>query len=203
MKKVFLLVFVLVFSLGVSVVSIFAETIILNSGKVIEADIVELTRDVIKVNIMGAEVTYDLDQIKSIGAEKDSAFSKKYLKREREKNDFRKTLSKDIDKENKKLKDTKQIQDLLGKNRKELKQKKKEYIKAKKNLKNIASTGFLGFGRTKEEIQALLKAKKEVVGLKKEYNEIKQNIKWLKKEYSLAKDIEVLQKKQKHISNSF
>jgi predicted RNase H-like nuclease (RuvC/YqgF family) len=189
MKKIFLLIFFIT----ASVVNLFAETIILNSGKAIEADIVELTRDSIKVNIMGAEVTYDLDQIKSIGAEKDSAFSEKYLKREKE----------DVNKENKELKNTKQIQDLLKKRRKELKQKRKDYIEAKKNLKNVASTGFLGFGRTKEETQALLKAKKEVAKLKKEYNGIKQNIKGLKKEFSLAKDIEALQKKQKHISNSF
>lgn len=203
MKKVLLLTFLLVFFAGAFTTSLFAETIVLNSGKVIEADIVELTQDAIKVNIMGAEVTYNLDQIKSIGAEKDSAFSKKYLSREREENGFDKDSSKDISKENKKLKNTTQIQELLGKNRKELKQKKKEYIKAKKKFKNIASTGFLGFFRTKEETQALLKTKKEVVKLKKEYNNIKQNIKWLKKEFSLAKDIEALQKKQKHISNSF
>ncbi|MCF7869966.1 MAG: hypothetical protein K9L69_01030 [Candidatus Omnitrophica bacterium] len=203
MKKRLLLIFLLMFFVTMPVINLFAETIVLNSGKVIEADIVELTQDAIKVNIMGDEVTYNLDQIKSIGAEKDSAFSKKYLEREKEENDFGKTLSEDINKKNKELKNTKQIQELLEKNQKKLKLKRKKYIKAKKNLKNIASTGFLGFGRTKEETQALLKAKKEVVKLKKEYNDIKQAIKRLKKEQNLAKDIEVLQKKQRRISNSF
>ncbi|MFO8052569.1 MAG: hypothetical protein R6U54_01230 [Candidatus Omnitrophota bacterium] len=199
MKKIPIIIVFLLFFAVVFTANLFAETIVLNSGKVVEADIVELTRDAIKVNLKGDEVTYDLDQIKSIGAEKDSTFSKKYLKEE----SLKKNLSKDVDKKQRKLKGVEQIQDLLEKNRKELRLKKKEYIQAKKDLKKNARTGFLGFGRTKEEIQSLRKAKNEVTKLKKEYNNIKQNIKKLRKELNLAREIKILQKKQRQISNSF
>lgn len=199
MKKISITAVLLLFFVAVCVADLFAETIVLDSGKVVEADIVELTRDAIKVNLMGAEVTYGLDQIKSIGAEKDSTFSKKYLKEK----SLKKILSKDVDKNHEKLKSVKQIQDLLEKNRKELRLKKEEYIQAKKDLKKNARTGFLGFGRTKEEIQSLRKAKKKVTKLKKEYNNIKRNIKRLKKELNLARDIKTLKEKQRQISNSF
>ncbi|MCF7873503.1 MAG: hypothetical protein K9L84_01490 [Candidatus Omnitrophica bacterium] len=200
MKKIVTVIFFLIVFMPSFVGGVFAETIVFNSGKIIEADIIELTRDDIKVNLRGAESTYSLDQIKSISAEKDSTFSKKYLNK---KNDSKKSLTKKSDKDYKKLKDVKKIQDLLEKNRNKLKQKRKEYIQAKKELKNIARTGFFGFGRTNAETKRLLKAKEKVVKLKKEYNSIKRAIKGLKKELNLAREIEILQKKQKRISNSF
>ncbi|MEW6009010.1 MAG: hypothetical protein AB1629_05180 [Candidatus Omnitrophota bacterium] len=66
MKKTFLILFFVLFITS----PIFAETIILKSGKIIEAKIIEKTDKNIKVDFYGVPLTYFLDEIQSIGGAK-------------------------------------------------------------------------------------------------------------------------------------
>lgn len=58
-------VFVLLLVLGFPV-SIFAETIVLKTGKTVEGKIVEKTNEYIKVDFQGVPVTYFIDEIESV-----------------------------------------------------------------------------------------------------------------------------------------
>lgn len=101
------------------------------------------------------------------------------------------------------LKVPKQIENLLEKKRQELTIKKKEYRKAKKNLKEAARTGFFGFGRSQEETQVLVEAKERAGKLKRGINALKREINLLKKELNLAKKIKILRERQKEMNNLF
>ncbi|MBU2102291.1 MAG: tetratricopeptide repeat protein [Candidatus Omnitrophota bacterium] len=57
-------------SFMLSFFSAFAETIVLKSGKTIEATILERTNESIKIDVAGIPVTYYLEDIQSIGNEK-------------------------------------------------------------------------------------------------------------------------------------
>lgn len=69
---------------------------------------------------------------------------------------------------------------LLEELSKELSLKREEYIEVRNDLKEAARTGFLGFWRTEEEIQRLLKAKEKMAEVKKEYTGIRREISGLK-----------------------
>jgi len=64
MKKIFIIICILMFS-----VPAFAETIHLDSGKIVEGNIVERTDDYIKIDAGGVSVTYYLDEIVSIDSQ--------------------------------------------------------------------------------------------------------------------------------------
>lgn len=66
MKKILL---VLVFGLFITN-SVFAETIVLKSGKTIEGKILEKTDKNIKIDFYGVTLTYSLDEIQSIGGQR-------------------------------------------------------------------------------------------------------------------------------------
>lgn len=157
--------------------NVFAETIILESGRVIEADIIDMTSESIKVDIRGATRDYNLSIIRSIDGEKINISSKSLPK------EIVKT-EKSEEKVNSKTKQTavEKIQSLLEEKQKELSNKRKEYVQAKIDLKNAAQSGFFGFGRSRAEVQKIVKAKEKVIETKKEYIDIKKEINQLKKD---------------------
>ncbi|MFA6281264.1 MAG: hypothetical protein WCY05_02020 [Candidatus Omnitrophota bacterium] len=59
--------------------SVFAETIVLKSGKTVEGKILEQTDKYIKVDIEGISITYYLDEIQSIGAKPGSMVKQPFL----------------------------------------------------------------------------------------------------------------------------
>jgi len=70
MKKIIIVLMFLLLSLP-----LFAETIILKSGKTIEAEIIERSGDYIKINVYGVPLTYYLEVIESIDGERVDEFS--------------------------------------------------------------------------------------------------------------------------------
>ncbi len=73
-----------------------------------------------------------------------------------------------------------QIERRIEEKEEDLQLKRREYIQVRTNLKEAARTGFLGFWRTEEEIQALLQAKDSMANVKKEYTQIRRNIRRLR-----------------------
>jgi len=88
---------IIIFFLGMYFLSpLFAETIILKSGKTIEANIIERTEEYIKVDVVGVPVTYYLDEVESVqeGEQISSLFTQENIKyTEGISNDFRYNLS--------------------------------------------------------------------------------------------------------------
>ena len=71
MKKLCCLLLAFVFLAGIQV--LFADTVTLKSGQVIEGKIVERTADVVKVDFMGVEMAYFMDDIAEINSEEVAA----------------------------------------------------------------------------------------------------------------------------------
>ncbi|MBN3041231.1 MAG: hypothetical protein JW867_08875 [Candidatus Omnitrophica bacterium] len=61
------------------ILSLFAETIVLNSGKQFEAKIIENTAEYIKVDIIGVPIKYDKQEIQFIGTEQNPVPTKEGL----------------------------------------------------------------------------------------------------------------------------
>ncbi|MCF7916288.1 MAG: hypothetical protein K9L61_00730, partial [Candidatus Omnitrophica bacterium] len=145
--------------------NVFAETIILESGRIIEADIVDITSKSIKVNLMGAKRDYNLSDIRSIDGEKINTSTKGLFRKtvKTETSEVSEETVKTKEKNKPKIKQTEveKIQALLKEKKKELSRKRKEYIQTKKDLKKAARSGFFGFGRSQEEVQKLIEAKKK------------------------------------------
>ncbi len=149
-------------------ISTFAETVILNSGEIIEADSVEIISDSRKVRLTEAVATYRLDQVKSINGKK-----------------IKEKIAENVN-SNEEGRAVEKVKGLLKEKRGELEAKRKEYIEAKKRLKKAARTGFFGFGRTKEEVDSLIRAKEKVVEIKQEYGNIKKKINQLRQNLKKA-----------------
>lgn len=184
-KKIYIIFLLLIFCFGSN---IFAETIILESGKIVEAEIIDITGNSIKVNIMGATRRYKLSEIRSIDGEQINISSRYKIKKiSNEEEEAVKVKKSEVER----------IGEQLEQTEKDLKNKRKEYIQAKKELKRAAKPGFLGFGRSKKETEKLLAAKQKLINLKKEYNQIKRDINNLKRELKKAKRKEMENKKKK------
>ncbi len=79
------------------------------------------------------------------------------------------------------------IKNKLAEKEKEFQQVKDDYIQAKKEFKKAAGKGFLGFGRTKEEVEKIKKTKKKVIKIKKEYAKVKKELALLRHKFKRAR----------------
>jgi len=85
----------------------------------------------------------------------------------------------------------------LENKREELSLEREAYLEARRDWKEAARTGFLGFGRTKEETQILIEAREVLTQIQKSYTGIRRRISSLERELRKAEREKALEERRR------